>query len=159
MLALALSLLACTGAPVDTDTDTDTDVERPVSDCTPTEERCNGVDDDCDSAVDELFDLDADGFLVDEAACRALGLPTDCDDDDAAINGPYKICSSGSSSSPGVTCSFSESCWSSRSDPAAWGSFGLFRPAGVRGLRDGGGAIVVGRRSCWAQPRCCRLGR
>ncbi len=96
MLALALSLLACTGAPVDTDTDTDTGVERPVSDCTPTEERCNGVDDDCDGAVDELYDLDADGFLVDEAACRALGLPTDCDDDDAAINpNAAEVCGDG----------------------------------------------------------------
>lgn len=53
--------------------------------CVPTEERCNGADDDCDGDVDEIFDVDQDGYLVDSAACRALGLPTDCDDDNATV--------------------------------------------------------------------------
>ncbi|MDP2309909.1 MAG: MopE-related protein [Pseudomonadota bacterium] len=78
MLALVLALLACTAAPPSGDSG-DTG-------CVPTEERCNGADDDCDGAIDELFDLDADGFLADEAACRALGAPVDCDDLDAAVN-------------------------------------------------------------------------
>ncbi|MES2645054.1 MAG: MopE-related protein [Myxococcota bacterium] len=80
MFLLVLALLACTGAPGDIDSG------PTASDCVPTEERCNGADDDCDGAIDELFDLDADGFLADEAACRALGNPVDCDDQDATVN-------------------------------------------------------------------------
>jgi hypothetical protein len=58
----------------------------PAPTCVPGQERCNGADDDCDGAVDELFDLDQDGYRVDEPGCRALGEPTDCDDDDPAVN-------------------------------------------------------------------------
>jgi hypothetical protein len=76
MLPILAFLLACP-AP-------EPDAEPPA--CVPTAERCNGADDDCDGAVDELFDLDADGFLVDEAACRALGAATDCDDADASVH-------------------------------------------------------------------------
>ncbi len=41
------------------------------------EELCNGTDDDCDAAIDEDFDLDADGFTT----CAG-----DCDDAAATIN-------------------------------------------------------------------------
>ncbi len=45
-------------------------------------ERCDGVDDDCDGAVDEGFDLDGDGAF-DDALCPA---GDDCDDADATVN-------------------------------------------------------------------------
>jgi hypothetical protein len=45
-------------------------------------EACNGLDDDCDGAVDETFDQDGDGALFDDPGCRALGAPLDCDDSD-----------------------------------------------------------------------------
>ena len=46
-------------------------------------EACNDFDDDCDTFVDEDFDLDSDGHL-DDALCGALG--SDCDDADPAIH-------------------------------------------------------------------------
>jgi hypothetical protein len=49
-------------------------------------EFCDGADDDCDGVIDETFDLDGDGWLADEADCRALGVTTDCDDTDAAVH-------------------------------------------------------------------------
>ena len=49
-------------------------------------EACNGIDDDCDQAVDEGFDGDSDGYTV----CGADGEPgtedDDCDDADDAIH-------------------------------------------------------------------------
>ncbi len=45
-------------------------------------EACNGVDDDCDVAVDEDYDVDGDTFF-DDSLC---GFGTDCDDTDAAVN-------------------------------------------------------------------------
>ncbi len=74
MVALVLAILAACS------------VEPEVLGCVPTEERCNGGDDDCDGEVDELYDLDADGFFADEPGCRALGGPVDCDDLDATVN-------------------------------------------------------------------------
>jgi hypothetical protein len=79
-------LLACASDP---DGDGATDL-----DCAPADagvfpgahEFCNGVDDDCDGTIDETFDLDADGAFADEADCRALGVPLDCDEGDAAIH-------------------------------------------------------------------------
>ncbi|MCB9665448.1 MAG: putative metal-binding motif-containing protein [Alphaproteobacteria bacterium] len=70
------------------------------------EERCNGVDDDCDALVDAeddsvrasdlraaFADLDGDGFgdpLAPRAVCAvgegSSGLPLDCDDSDAAVH-------------------------------------------------------------------------
>jgi hypothetical protein len=44
------------------------------------------VDNDCDGEVDELYDLDGDGFLADDAGCRALGVPIDCDDLDPGVH-------------------------------------------------------------------------
>ncbi len=48
------------------------------------EEVCNGIDDDGDGYVDEGYDLDYDGFVVD-ALCTGVAL-TDCDDQDPGVN-------------------------------------------------------------------------
>lgn len=45
-------------------------------------ERCNGMDDDCDGAIDEDFDSDHDGYSV----CSTDPVTTDCDDRNAAIH-------------------------------------------------------------------------
>ncbi|MEN9785609.1 MAG: hypothetical protein RLZZ299_873 [Pseudomonadota bacterium] len=63
-------------------------------------ERCNGADDDCDAAVDEIpariwcRDEDSDGFGDPDDGIHACAQPshyveecTDCDDGDAAIGG------------------------------------------------------------------------
>ena len=49
-----------------------------------TAEVCNGLDDDCDGAIDEDFDVDGDGFRVDDPGCvDAWGVEAiDCDDTD-----------------------------------------------------------------------------
>jgi len=84
-LVLLLFLL-CACSP-----DPDGDGYATPEDCAPLDptvfpgawEACNGRDDDCDGEVDELYDLDGDGFLADDAGCRALGVEIDCDDLDA----------------------------------------------------------------------------
>ncbi len=60
-----------------TDCDDDDDTVNPGM-----EERCDGLDQNCDGTADEDFDLDLDGF-TDEVGCTD---GTDCDDDDAAVN-------------------------------------------------------------------------
>ena len=45
-------------------------------------ETCNGLDDDCDSNIDEDFDADGDGAFDIDACADG----TDCDDSDAAFN-------------------------------------------------------------------------
>ncbi len=45
-------------------------------------ERCNGVDDDCDGAIDEDFDQDMDGFTL----CSTDPAIFDCNDTNGAIN-------------------------------------------------------------------------
>ncbi len=62
----------------------------------PADEACNGIDDDCDGAVDEGFDADGDGFAgcgIDCAGpcpagvdCAALCPVQDCADDDGDLN-------------------------------------------------------------------------
>jgi len=47
-------------------------------------EQCDAVDDDCDGAVDEGFDVDGDGYL-DVTYCSAIG-GDDCDDSSATIH-------------------------------------------------------------------------
>ena len=76
MNALLTLLFACGNATPDTG---DTA-------CAPTFEVCDGQDNDCDGLVDEIYDLDADGYFADDAGCRALGLVVDCDDLDATIH-------------------------------------------------------------------------
>ncbi len=86
-LLVAIGLVGCND-------DVDGDGVADVDDCAPDDpeihrgawEVCDGVDNDCDGAVDELYDLDGDGFLADDAGCRALGEVTDCDDLDPAIH-------------------------------------------------------------------------
>jgi len=57
-------------------------------------ESCNRADDDCDGAVDEVFDLDLDGYLAGDA-CALLG-DLDCDDADATVHpGAEEICDDG----------------------------------------------------------------
>ena len=81
--------------PPVTDGDSDGDGFADADDCLPNDplsypdarEWCDGEDNDCDGDVDETFDIDGDGFLADdEADCRAMGVPLDCDDLDAGIN-------------------------------------------------------------------------
>jgi len=74
-----------------------------------TDERCNGVDDDCDGDTDEAdavdavlwyLDADADGYgdagsatVACEAPAGHVGDGTDCDDDEAAVNpGATEVC-------------------------------------------------------------------
>ena len=70
------------GAPLDTaDQETGTPPEDSAAPCVPTDEICNGVDDDCDGDVDE--DVDGDGY----AACE------DCDEADPLVNpGATEVC-------------------------------------------------------------------
>jgi hypothetical protein len=67
------------GSPADEDCDdTDPSVYPGAT------ERCNGIDDNCNGAVDEPLDLDGDGFV----SCG-----DDCDDGDAAVHpGAVEIC-------------------------------------------------------------------
>jgi MYXO-CTERM domain-containing protein len=59
-------------------------------------EICDGVDQDCDLAVDEDFDADLDTFLTDDPSAACSGPNLDCDDDNAAVN-PFELedCSNG----------------------------------------------------------------
>ncbi len=114
--ALSLALIACgdkaaddTGASGTVTPDADGDGFDADADCDDDDaavfpgaaETCNGIDDDCDEAIDEdavdagawYRDLDADTYgdaTVSESACEApagfVADATDCDDDDAAIH-------------------------------------------------------------------------
>jgi hypothetical protein len=74
------------------DDDDDNDGDPDITDCADTDpsvftgapEVCNGVDDDCDTTVDEGFDVDVDGWTT----CAG-----DCDDGDAATyTGAPELC-------------------------------------------------------------------
>ncbi len=88
LTVLLLGLAACG------DADTDGDGYLEPEDCAPLDpnvhpgawEQCDGIDNDCDGDVDELYDLDEDGWLADDAGCRALGAEIDCDDLDAGTH-------------------------------------------------------------------------
>ncbi|MCP4873418.1 MAG: hypothetical protein GY898_32405 [Proteobacteria bacterium] len=85
-MSLGLGVLLAGCPPVDADGD-GWDVEEDCDDEQPlvypnAPEACNGLDDDCDSIIDDGFDVDLDGH-TDAAAC-ADG--TDCDDADGEIN-------------------------------------------------------------------------
>ena len=51
-------------------------------------ERCNGIDDNCDSRSDERFDADGDGWFVAQEDCRATHgeRASDCDDSDPLVH-------------------------------------------------------------------------
>jgi hypothetical protein len=78
------------GECVSGEADTDGDGVRALEDCDDrdpavhpgAEEQCNGVDDDCDGAIDETSDLDGDGFPGCEHAPEAV---RDCNDDSAWV--------------------------------------------------------------------------
>lgn len=50
-----------------------------------TNEICNGLDDNCDGAIDETFDLDGDGYFS-GAGCAQTYSILDCNDNNAGIN-------------------------------------------------------------------------
>ena len=85
------------GACDSVDPDADGDGDPATTDCddadplryTGAAELCDGVDNDCDSALDEDFDADGDGFYDDDASFGcATPWPNnlDCDDSDATVN-------------------------------------------------------------------------
>ncbi|MCK6506592.1 hypothetical protein L6R53_25000 [Myxococcota bacterium] len=95
MLLLLAALSACTSDPAPTDLDGDghPSLAQGGADCDDRNpqvfpgaaESCNGVDDDCDGAADEPFDVDGDGYLADAPGCLAVAGVVDCDDGDAAV--------------------------------------------------------------------------
>ena len=53
-------------------------------------ELCDGADNDCDTLLDEDFDIDADGYVYSEGVA---GCDEDCDDGDADVNpGATEVC-------------------------------------------------------------------
>ena len=93
-------------------------------------EICDGVDQDCDGAADNGFDLDGDGFLAGEG-CEEVG-DLDCDDGDAAVHpDAEEICGDG----------IDQNCEGTDADCAFGSAFGL---AGATGRVDGPSA------SAWA---------
>ncbi|QDG50061.1 hypothetical protein FIV42_04710 [Persicimonas caeni] len=74
----------------DSTVDNDLDGVSQCNDCDDTNggvypgatETCNGIDDDCDGAIDEDFDADGDGY----ATCSDDPLIRDCDDSNANVN-------------------------------------------------------------------------
>ncbi|RMH11551.1 MAG: hypothetical protein D6698_16195, partial [Gammaproteobacteria bacterium] len=61
--------------------------------CTPSTEVCDGVDNDCDSQIDEGFDSDGDGFFAEGCSGYA---ELDCDDGDAGVHpGAVEVCGNG----------------------------------------------------------------
>ncbi|RME53177.1 hypothetical protein D6783_02730 [Candidatus Woesearchaeota archaeon] len=78
-------------ACVDEDNDGTTTCARDCDDADPAihpgaAEQCNGVDDDCDGAVDETYDNDLDGYPRNDPACEPTYTTFDCNDDDYAVN-------------------------------------------------------------------------
>ncbi|MCB9746191.1 MAG: putative metal-binding motif-containing protein [Alphaproteobacteria bacterium] len=49
-------------------------------------ELCEGEDNDCDDLIDEDFDADGDGHLIQDSDCDAVGGGTDCDDTTADVS-------------------------------------------------------------------------
>ncbi len=101
LLALLLAVLtACTSSGDDDDgtghVDADGDgVAADAGDCDDNNsaihagapESCDGLDNDCDSQVDDGYDFDLDGYFTNvDLGCAAHYLETDCNDGDASIH-------------------------------------------------------------------------
>ena len=85
LLSFGTVLVGCPASDIDEDGISEEEGDCDDNDATVypgATEVCDGVDQDCDTLVDEDFDSDLDGHF-DEAAC---GSGTDCDDEDADIN-------------------------------------------------------------------------
>ncbi|MCO4771674.1 MAG: hypothetical protein KDA24_16700, partial [Deltaproteobacteria bacterium] len=69
-------------------------------------ETCNELDDDCDTEIDEIFDLDSDGYFdrFDSGCAATYGTSnTDCDDLDPTLNpGATEVCNAADDDCDGI---------------------------------------------------------
>ncbi len=139
LLALGCLLSSGCGAPVDADGD-GFDVDEDCDDTLPevhpdAEERCNGVDDDCDGEVDEGVALtlwpdgDGDGFGAGTVPATACEAPAgyserdgDCDDHDPTVHPEAEeLCNGVDDNCDGVADDGTEEIWYADADGDGYG--------------------------------------